>query len=754
MPGHIQLGAPGDMRDYMLLGMDRYSKVPANQFAAKLSTGAGSYDDLQNWSYLVMDDWRAGVGKKDPEGGGFLYAEAETRYPGRLTLPNALLLNSIDELGTHPLNSGWQPGEKYPNSTLDIGTTHSVKRIAHAVNGADTGRIYITVWLNGTPTTDVTVALYSSTNNGTNDVPDAEIASASFYTDNEPGAKSYSIIFVTTLAVDEIYHIVIYPTTAGTTLSLPVVTSGVVSADSFSTYNGTSWTGGYTSAFLHGAIVTPSIGMVFPTRIKYFPATGCLYTVDGNYVLWKKESDDTGWQQVATLDSECTDMCVVGDELWIAQDIDNIAIMDAAESITYAGVQADILLKAGGYLWRALEGDAYYTGDGVTWDGPITVAWNGSVIRSMAQLDDTIYCACDDGMYYIGAGDQVRHVMSFPSVSPQNGIGMINHQGTLFVPVQQSIYRYDGAQMLPVGFDLGEGLPQDRVGVITGMLSLNNWLLCFLDGVSDTSRAAVWAYNDQGWHYLAGLPYGVSVINATYDVTTRNVYMAGDYNLMWRLPIADSANFNNVSAYPMPKMPCGWLETDWFFGNLFEVYKDCESVYVTGDGFNATHTAQVYWKDDDSTDWELLGTIANNRTELRWDDYGERPDTRQIKIGVAIYTQDDNAPVIRAIRLKYHPMVSDWFRWNFPLIVTDYTPLLGGEKSPYTRAEQEEHLDGIIKQRQPTIFRDIDGVSLYEVKVTGSPIQVTRYEYQNDGPHYDLLFNVAIEQIRPAKYGE
>lgn len=57
-----------------------------NQMAAKLG-GGGEYADLTDWSQWLMDDWRIGVNHKNPQDGGFLYAELETRVPSKLMLP-------------------------------------------------------------------------------------------------------------------------------------------------------------------------------------------------------------------------------------------------------------------------------------------------------------------------------------------------------------------------------------------------------------------------------------------------------------------------------------------------------------------------------------------------------------------------------------------------------------------------------------------------------------------------------------------
>ena len=87
--GHIYL----DGRPYQLDDQRGITRSNANQVAGKLGSSAGDYDDLQNWSAWVMDDWRAGVGKKDPEAGGFLFSTADTRFESQI-LPSARLLGA------------------------------------------------------------------------------------------------------------------------------------------------------------------------------------------------------------------------------------------------------------------------------------------------------------------------------------------------------------------------------------------------------------------------------------------------------------------------------------------------------------------------------------------------------------------------------------------------------------------------------------------------------------------------------------
>jgi hypothetical protein len=54
MNGYIRL----DDRDYRLVTDTAINRTMANQMAAKVTSGDGSYDDQQAWSFLVQTDWR------------------------------------------------------------------------------------------------------------------------------------------------------------------------------------------------------------------------------------------------------------------------------------------------------------------------------------------------------------------------------------------------------------------------------------------------------------------------------------------------------------------------------------------------------------------------------------------------------------------------------------------------------------------------------------------------------------------------
>jgi hypothetical protein len=96
-------------------------------------------------------------------------------------------------------------------------------------------------------------------------------------------------------------------------------------------------------------------------------------------------------------------------------------------------------------------------------------------------------------------------------------------------------------------------------------------------------------------------------------------------------------------------------------------------------------------------------------------------------------------------------MVADWFRWSFPILVSDNQRELGGGKAVYNAKQKRSHLDEMITQVPPFIFRDLDGEQ-YEVKVMGCAIQADDVEFINGQIVFNSIYNMTIEQIRNGTY--
>lgn len=740
MTGHIKLGAPGSLRDYMIADLNLYAKSPANQFAAKLATGAGNYNDLQNWSYWVMDDWQAGVGKRDAEAGGFLYAEAESRYPNELRLPRQCTMGY--GLAVAPTDPTEAPP---PTGTITIGTTQTYRRVAHKIfPGATAEKIYVLLWVDrDNLCTSVKVSLYTDT--GT--APGTSVTSDTI---TIPDGIGYCTLLAELAGPvsSGTNYVTVEPTTAGESLRLLTFTH--TDPNYYANYNGTAWSSTATGFVNEVRGIATDASPI--AHLLYFNDYAKLVVGCGPNI-YGESAELNGLSLLAGYTDNISAMVQAGNLMLFGQGNSQDFISmesDGVTFVTYGGKFANLLYLWNGYIFRTVENDLYYSGDLSTWTGPITFCRDGYQIRGLCGLNDYLYVSCDDGLFYLGAGDEVVSVYPWAAPDATNGKHMINYHGALFISLGESIIRYDGNTFMGVGLDLGQGLPADRAGTVAAMVAQNNWLYCAIN--ANDGADSVWAYNDQGWHFVALLPEGATITAMAYRRDNKRLYIGTDLGLLWTVYAPDVAKESLTAAVVGKYRPYGWIETDWFYGGLIEVQKDFESVYITGENFSATQYAKVYWQDDDSMDWELLGTITTGRAELRWDDYATRPNTRQLRLGIALFTTLANyTPSIRAIRLKYHPMVSDWFRWSFPLLISDTQQEVSGSINAYTAAQKAAHLDGLITQVPPFVFEDVDGVQ-YECKVMGCQIQIQDVEWVQTELSLYYIYNLTIEAIRNGTY--
>lgn len=212
--------------------------------------------------------------------------------------------------------------------------------------------------------------------------------------------------------------------------------------------------------------------------------------------------------------------------------------------------------------------------------------------------------------------------------------------------------------------------------------------------------------------------------------------------------------FDPVSRY----MHNAFVEWDWFYGPIREAEKDWESVTLTGE-FAAGQSVEVYWKETEAGAWTLLGTITADGQELRWD-ITDRPDTKKIKLGILLKTNDSTkTPRIRSIRLKYHTMTKDWFRWTLPIDVSGglggraKQELLDGTYRTETAAQLKAAIDALATQTEPMIYTDVDGL-MYEVKITDASFNYTMVTYNDKSAvkEWEGVYTLTIEAVTPGTY--
>jgi hypothetical protein len=749
--GHVKIGVPGALRDYLLVDPKARSKQLANPMAAKLGSGLGNYDDLTNYAGWVQESWEAGISKREADTGGTLYSELDTRFPNQIILPPYYDFRNVGYT-----NSGFADNAVLPTddtTPLTIGGTGANSQIAVRLVFRDfpgaMNRIYIPIY--GSTGVSVTCSIYAA---GAGD-PDSGSSwgSATTLLDGELGINYYSFAIAETsiISLTELW-VVLKPTTAADTFDIPVRNYGSTAATR-KVKGASAWANSAYGFYQFISDYVELSGVTGDLTVIAAGDSGNIYTGSSN--TFCKILTDGSTAILSTADN-VVDLCDFGDRMWVA-----LSGSTDAKTYTYsggayatvAGIDANLFTRWGGYLWRAYLNDVWYTADGSTWTGPIQVGPDGHQVRGMAGLGDDMYVATDEALYRVGAGDKVYGVSRWNNIASTNGVGMIHHQGSIYIPSGLDLFAFNGSQMLPIGLNREEGLPQYKQGRVISLVSHNYWLIAMVRSSDATlGWSTVWAWNQQGWHYLASLPRGLQGKGLAWQVAD-NKLIAGAGSTVQRIYLPKNAENPYRDVAGTAKFhPSGYYETNWFYGQLKEIYKDFESVYIAGENITTDRYVEVYWQDDASTDWELLGTITTNRQELRWDDLATRPNSRQLKLAITMTTDEyGETPVVNAIRVKYQPMVMDRYRWSLPLSISDYAQMVDNSTSPYTAAQQTTHLDSLITRVPPFIFEDVDALQ-YEVKVLAATESLQTYDLINGLTKLEKVYQLTLEQVTTSTY--
>jgi len=200
----------------------------------------------------------------------------------------------------------------------------------------------------------------------------------------------------------------------------------------------------------------------------------------------------------------------------------------------------------------------------------------------------------------------------------------------------------------------------------------------------------------------------------------------------------------------------GWYEQDRFYGGHITLDKDFDGIYFDTEDMTSG-TIYAYWKDQDSTEWELLGNGTENDFRLRWDiDGTTRPNSKWIRIGFLFRTDDEEyTPILRAHSTRFHTMVADRWRWTLQIAVNgnevQKQEKADGTMSSWTGAEMKTHLETLLRQTPPLVYEDIDGIQ-YEAKVTHAGRSILKAESRNEGIEFQYIYNVVLDQVTSSTY--
>ncbi len=767
MADMIKLGTSGTtLRDYQLLG-DTYQAQLANPMAAQINTKT-EYGELESYSEWVITDWQAGVGKRDPDGGGSLFGHMDTRFPNQMILP----------LGwDYPYRElGPFSGNDYVAGDLTVdGSTITKASMSFTMPAANHDMMALWVYVDAVSGTTITADIFTD-DSGIPQSSALGAAGTGTVTKLRPGPVWARVIMDTTeLSASTRYHLII---SGSASLSFPKITPAA--SEYAYTYDGADWT-----AVVAGFAFTTGITSLEDT-LGLASGAGALLMEGGDTFLLIAGDDEVRWVTkaqertfaaysnrmvelnsdgsitaiVTVSDEVITDMITFGNQVVICHG-SGYKIFNLVDDSTDTYTDDTTLMTVfGGYLWRTYENDLYYSTDGTSWTQvEDTVGPDDYEVRGMAELGENLYLSTDRGLYALFPGNYILPVEPWPTTSEINGRGMVTWNGAIYIPLAEDLMRFDAeGGLLQVGLRTGEELPVDMQGQIFAIQPTSYFLLASLQPVSSDGYGSMWAYNEQGWHLIGLMPQGVAGSGIYLDVSTNpgRLYWGGDYGLLAQAnypssvvnPIRDEGT-KLFSRY-------GWYEQDRYYGGHITLDTDWDGLYVDTEDMTSA-TVSTYWWDQDSTDWELLDSSTTKDFEQRWSiDDGDRPNSKWIRLGLLMRTDDETAtPIIRAHSLRFHTMLADRWRWNLTIVVygdkVQMQEQLDGTMQRYTGAQMKTHIESLIQQVPPFVLEDIDGTQ-YEAKVIHAGRSIMKVEVKSGVTDYQYLYNIALDQVTTEAY--
>lgn len=747
----------------------------ASQMAPKVSPGESEYNTLSVWSAWVMENWTGGVGNTRPHrsGDGFLYGDVESRVKGQLILPQP-----VHHVRVYPgaPTSGqerlFNPAETSGYSAVSVGTG-GYDALAWLVGWPDASTnspFRATIWVStaGVASTvrvswydaDVMGAPGVTKANGSIAIPAGTMGAfpititGTSPTNPDPDTVFYLVADVTSGGPVDVW--------CGTTRSGNAITYSL--AGSTWTLRGQSGTGIFPlfalEATASNAVMTVRSAVVTSTDTVFIEGQSGLATV----TTYKYDSGDDDIDIVGEVGTNLTGLNVppvlyldriyipTTGNLWYTDSAGANEVDTTLSGVTFVG-------KGNGYLWRANTRTVYYTSDGTTWTSVGDIGYSPFVVTGMAEMAGTMYVATGDGLYAVLPGDFVTGVGPWGSPDNDNGKFLTNWQGALYAIVDGRVWRYsqDGG-LQDVWITKDDDLTSDKIGNVVALGTGTTSLFALVLPSLATGVSSIWALVGQSWHFVTQLPNKITPTSITYDRDNACLWVTGDREYVMKVRENGYAinPYNDVSS---KYMPAGWVEWDWFRGNVRENDKDWESVTLWGN-FSSSAYVKVYWKDDDSTNWELLGTVDSDGEELRWSSSATRPNSKKLKLGLLFITTVPTAtPKVEGIRVKYHTMVKDWFRWTLPIDVSgglngaQKQEMINGEYNTLSATQIKSNVDGLAVRTAPFVMKDIDGTQ-YEVKVEDANFRYTKTEYndKSSGKEWEGVYTIVVEQVTQGTY--
>lgn len=308
-------------------------------------------------------------------------------------------------------------------------------------------------------------------------------------------------------------------------------------------------------------------------------------------------------------------------------------------------------------------------------DYPIKIGDARSKITNVLGYGDPLipYVIKEDEFGSIGSGVYATIPISELSQvrNSENGKAAIQFGVYLFFTVLDGVERFYDNRLDDIGPNREEGLPSDRKGNISCMVSYPGGIYMGIDAGAD-GYSSVLYWNQLGYHEVYRAPIGQRIRNMHIQVipgsSIARLWIGLATTTVW-VPIALTPRQQPDYKYTSS----GGMISSWYNGGFKEINKFWKSVQIYAEGLSTDQYINVEYQTDSDNQWHILPqnfTQSPMQEVLMANDftaYGKRWRYR-----ISLFTNDNTkTPRIKAITVPAVTRLPPNKAWSMTVIADD-----------------------------------------------------------------------------------
>lgn len=237
----------------------------------------------------------------------------------------------------------------------------------------------------------------------------------------------------------------------------------------------------------------------------------------------------------------------------------------------------------------------------------------GSYLAPLMTDGLTMYAMLPEGIYDF---DTSPNIIVDTSRAKDLNCRQVIFKDELYFKNKQSLIKYTTPPQ-SVGYDLGDGLPSDKLGEITAMCSSWRWLFTAVQGAT---YSHILTYDSKGWQYYARIPTaGLWVkdmfLSNSPDAIDRLWCIFGNYGYPGYF-LNPMVNPLNAATYSY--VPTGHFTPPIFDGGMAEEPGAFYDENIIADGMVGSNRITCLYGLDGANPVTTLGVVATNTAALIW----------------------------------------------------------------------------------------------------------------------------------------